>query len=72
MLDSICKEYTHAMKRTTTHCVQRLTEREIHKTRLHGYRDRKTMSHVKTINEEKGRSGTTRTRTRGPRDEQSC
>ena len=51
MLEGRCKDYTHAMKRTTTHSMRKLTEREIHKTSLIRKRDRTTMSHVKAINE---------------------
>ena len=34
------------------HCIQRIKEREIHKTRLMWERDRTKMSLVKAINEE--------------------
>ena len=52
MPEGICKEYTHPRRRTIMHCIQRLTEREIQKTRLMWERDRTKMSLVKAINEE--------------------
>jgi len=51
MLEGICKECTHPRRRTTMHCIQRIKEREIHKTRLMWERDRTKMSLVKAINE---------------------